>query len=255
MNSLHQLNEGPLIRPISVSEQDMRLAMSWWRSWEPQAVCFWMGEIDGETHTVRPIPELASLPYDCCWFEFDLRVDDTTVVRHGLALDRRDDKLRLASYFRNQEHQGSHWSLQTLASWSIWNSLHYETKPSWCSNPERERWAHYQLLMVGTFLSALNCKNVERVLNKPDAKRQQARARKGKAPLFSYWTLVLPARLQKGLPQGGTHASPRVHLRRGHPREYAQGLYTWVQPAVVGNKSMGMVHKDYAVAPGKKEGE
>ncbi len=46
---------------------------------------------------------------------------------------------------------------------------------------------------------------------------------------------------------GGTHASPRLHLRRGHPRQYAPGKYCWVQPCVVGNKAAGMVHKDYAI--------
>lgn len=44
---------------------------------------------------------------------------------------------------------------------------------------------------------------------------------------------------------GGTHASPRLHLRRGHARQYAEGKYCWVQPHVVGNKKLGMVHKDY----------
>jgi len=45
----------------------------------------------------------------------------------------------------------------------------------------------------------------------------------------------------------GTHASPALHLRRGHARQYSPGLYTWVQPCIVGNKKDGLVHKDYAV--------
>ena len=43
---------------------------------------------------------------------------------------------------------------------------------------------------------------------------------------------------------GGTHASPRVHLRRGHIRKIADGRTVWVQACVVGSKH-GMVLKDY----------
>lgn len=94
----------------------------------------------------------------------------------------------------------------------------------------------------------MNCTNVGRQEHKPDAALQKARAKRGKQPLFSYWTLELNGR-DGGAAQsfGGTHASPRVHLRRGHPRQYAPGKWTWVQPHAVGNRELGMVHKDYVI--------
>lgn len=64
-------------------------------------------------------------------------------------------------------------------------------------------------------------------------------------PLFSYWTLHLTHTDGTPRPMGGTHNSPRVHLRRGHPRQYAPGRWTRVQPCAVGSPSRGMVHKDY----------
>jgi hypothetical protein len=105
------------------------------------------------------------------------------------------------------------------------------------------------VVSVTRFLSALNCININRIEHKPSEKLQKARAKRGKQPLFSYWTLEidLPKSRAAGEDYGGTHASPRVHLRRGHPRKYAPGKYCWVQPHVVGNKAAGMVHKDYSV--------
>jgi hypothetical protein len=104
-------------------------------------------------------------------------------------------------------------------------------------------------MFVILFMICLNCSNIKRLEHKPDHALQKSRAKKGKLPLFSYWTLHLDGRSESGESLGGTHASPRVHIRRGHPREYTPGKFTWVQPAVVGNPRMGMVHKDYAITP------
>jgi len=99
---------------------------------------------------------------------------------------------------------------------------------------------------VGGFLSALNCSNVSRIRHDPPPKLQKARIRRGKRPLFSYWTLEVGVSSEKNTFNcGGTHSSPRVHLRRGHPRQYQNGKWCWVQACVVGEKKNGVVHKDY----------
>jgi hypothetical protein len=46
---------------------------------------------------------------------------------------------------------------------------------------------------------------------------------------------------------GGAHASPRLHLRRGHARQFAPGKWTWVRDCAVGNKVAGVISKDYAL--------
>lgn len=107
---------------------------------------------------------------------------------------------------------------------------------------------HLSLRLIAQFLSALHCTNVFRQRHPPSEKLQKARTKRGKAPLFSYWTLQLGQKNERGESLGGTHASPRVHLRRGHPRQYAPGKYTWVQPHAVGHRELGMVHKDYSGA-------
>jgi len=100
-----------------------------------------------------------------------------------------------------------------------------------------------------SFLVALNCCNIKRIEHKPKPSQQSVRRALGRQPLFSTWTLEIDlVRSANEIPgQGGTHASPRLHLRRGHARQHKPGLWCWVQPHVVGDKSLGMIHKDYAV--------
>ncbi len=96
-------------------------------------------------------------------------------------------------------------------------------------------------------INVMNCSNVILVDNVPSRFKQQ-RISKKKTPLFEYKTLhIHQNRTVNKHDGGGTHASPRVHLRRGHIRKLPTGDTTWVQSCVVGNKEHGIVHKDYRV--------
>jgi len=73
------------------------------------------------------------------------------------------------------------------------------------------------------------------------------RIRKGKAPLYEWRTVELqrkPAELPSA-PNGGTHASPRLHQRRGHWATSKLGKKFWRREAVVGNPENGMIFHDY----------
>lgn len=76
------------------------------------------------------------------------------------------------------------------------------------------------------------------------SKRLQA---KGKAPLYSWHTVKVEPPKPKQEHQGGTHASPRLHDRRGHLRRLKNGKTCWVKPCKVGDASKGAVFKDYEV--------
>lgn len=77
------------------------------------------------------------------------------------------------------------------------------------------------------------------------SKRLQA---KGKAPLFSWHTVKIEPSKPKSESLGGTHASPRLHDRRGHLRRLKDGKTCWVRACKVGDASKGVVFKDYEVA-------
>jgi hypothetical protein len=76
------------------------------------------------------------------------------------------------------------------------------------------------------------------------------RKEKGKpAVSFDWRTVEIGPWVRKAEPQGGTHASPRLHDRRGHWRTIKpSGKRVWVKPCKVGDASKGMVFKDYRVA-------
>jgi hypothetical protein len=48
--------------------------------------------------------------------------------------------------------------------------------------------------------------------------------------------------------QGGTHASPKFHRRRGHRRTLASGKRIWVKQHTVGRKENGSIQKVYDMA-------
>lgn len=74
------------------------------------------------------------------------------------------------------------------------------------------------------------------------------RAKKGKGPLkFTWHTVTIAPRPDPNEQKGGTHASPRLHDRRGHWRNYASGKKGWVKECKVGSPSKGIVFKDYKI--------
>jgi hypothetical protein len=76
----------------------------------------------------------------------------------------------------------------------------------------------------------------------------QKRAAKGKPALsFDWHTVEIVPPAKKNDPQGGTHASPRLHDRRGHWRTCKSGLRVWIRDCKVGDASKGVIFKDYKV--------
>jgi len=74
------------------------------------------------------------------------------------------------------------------------------------------------------------------------------RAAKGKPPLtFDWHTVTIKPPILKTPPQGGTHASPRLHDRRGHWRKMKSGKTVWVRECKVGDPSRGVVWHDYVI--------
>lgn len=107
------------------------------------------------------------------------------------------------------------------------------------------------------FLSFLSCKNIEIEEIEPSPKLQRRRAKKKKKPFVTYHILKLKTLTKKYSANGddGGVWSNRIHLCRGHMREYTDdrplfgklvGRY-WIPPHARGNRKMGIVQKDYAL--------
>lgn len=75
------------------------------------------------------------------------------------------------------------------------------------------------------------------------------RINKGKKPLIEFKLITVNGK-KPTLPSTphGTHASPRLHWRRGHWRTMKKsGKKVWVDPMLVGDEENGKIIKDYAV--------
>lgn len=102
-------------------------------------------------------------------------------------------------------------------------------------------------------VEALSCSNViisdTEEISKKLNKRREA---KGKLPLYQYKILTLDVPItnpKRKDYQGGTHASPRQHLRRGHIRVYNRGYEDeyriWINSKIIGKEENGIIEKRY----------
>lgn len=94
--------------------------------------------------------------------------------------------------------------------------------------------------------AALACTNVTTDVIRPN---REARAARPASTLFDYHVLMIRPGAEHATSEdhGGTHASPRTHLRRGHIRRLAWGPRIWVNSCVVNPSAIGTVNKDYRV--------
>jgi hypothetical protein len=99
------------------------------------------------------------------------------------------------------------------------------------------------------FCEAMSCSNVGHEIIQPgNPKLNERRVRSGKLPLLEtrVLTVTVPGRKASGNGAGiADRASPRQHLRRGHPRNYQNGTRLWIPSTVVGDASRGSVRKTY----------
>jgi hypothetical protein len=96
--------------------------------------------------------------------------------------------------------------------------------------------------------AALSCSNVSTDTIPASKTLNAMRRRKGKPELKSYKVLTINAgeRAQGGGVGGGSGASRRAHLRRGHIRNLQSGKRVWVNACFVKGDG-GFVDKDYRV--------
>lgn len=109
--------------------------------------------------------------------------------------------------------------------------------------------SHDETMVLIQACSVINCANVTTAeVAAPSALNKKRQAR-GKQPFFSYKILQLKEERKAGTQNDakGNHASPRMHLRRGHLRKLPDKT-VWVRPALINAESKdGVVVKDYAV--------
>jgi hypothetical protein len=102
--------------------------------------------------------------------------------------------------------------------------------------------------------AVLNCANVSLADVADSPALNKKRLAKGQQPFFSYKVLQLTddTSRTRAPARGGTHASPRQHLRRGHIRRL-ENRTVFVRPAMVNvGSARGKVQKDYSLDRSKE---
>ena len=98
------------------------------------------------------------------------------------------------------------------------------------------------------FCLTVNCENVEQSVLHPSEALNKRREERGGEPFDSYRLLTIPGlSAGEGGGLGGSHGSPKLHLRRGHLRRLATGRVTWVRHTLVGDAKKGVAEKTYKV--------
>ena len=244
VNHLHSVAEGVINKSWTIAEyvtdHEERSIVDLFKNELHKAVCFDAGDA-AELCELKAIPDLVRLPFDVCWIEFKA----VTSLIAVMCIRHTESDIVAIPFFRKQNGE-----------WLIHGSMkmtRFSHDVQLFVPQDSMEWHKMVGRVLNRFLSAMNCSNVERIESKPPAALSKARARRGKQPLFSTWTLSIniPKERRDSVALGGSHASPRVHLRRGHPREYKPGSWTWVQPCAVGAKENGMIHKDYKAVVAK----
>ncbi|MEW8027806.1 MAG: hypothetical protein AB2806_08715 [Candidatus Thiodiazotropha sp.] len=203
--------------------------------------------------------ELCKPPYPVSLFQFDIKNDSYLVllVDDGNGIDA-------VGYGFQPEIEGPYWYKENLRlridGYDLIDSEAHvidlrtglEADSEWMNeNPDAKAWWINWLQRAIASMEVLACSNVTYIDNPAPKLINKKRKKKGKVPFFTYKTLHIAANAsgEKEKPiVTGTHASPRVHLRRGHIRRLGDGRRIWVQACVVGAKEKGIVAKDYAVS-------
>lgn len=102
------------------------------------------------------------------------------------------------------------------------------------------------IAFIARFLESID---MQPVVGYIPAKRAnwEKKIRQGKTPTYDWTTVVIEPRKPRSEDQGGTHASPRWHERRGHWRTLKSGKQVWVKNCAVGDKAKGAVFHDYQI--------
>lgn len=104
------------------------------------------------------------------------------------------------------------------------------------------------LAVVATWYRSLSqrCEAYQPVVRQTFTNRRKIAA--GKTPTYDWTTVVIEPKASRVSERlGGTHASPRLHDRRGHLRRLRSGKNVWVRPCKVGKAELGAVFHDYEV--------
>lgn len=113
--------------------------------------------------------------------------------------------------------------------------------------PVDKELAELMLAQLGAWYSVMDRRMEAYIPSVRDTFTNRRKMQQGKLPTYDWTTVWIEPAKQRSEGKGGTHASPRLHDRRGHLRRLASGKNIWVKSCKVGDASKGVIFHDYAI--------
>lgn len=185
-----------------------------------------------------------SLPHTAVFFEV---VQSTAPGDRVVAYAEEDDGQVDACLFQYLAERGTWTDAMAFARFRHGREDDFLAHPDLTSDSEATLYAEVLAGVVGRALALLSMRCAFRPYAVPSLRR-----RGSSRHVASGWTYRIaeidPFQIKMAATRlGGSHASPRWHLRRGHWRQLADGRRVFVRECEVGDPSRGGVIKDYHV--------
>ena len=113
--------------------------------------------------------------------------------------------------------------------------------------PVDKELAELMLAQVGVWYGLMDRRIEAYVPTVRDTFTNRRKMQQGKAPTYDWTTVYIEPAKPRSDSKGGTHASPRLHDRRGHLRRLITGKNVWVKACKVGDASKGAIFHDYKI--------
>jgi hypothetical protein len=113
--------------------------------------------------------------------------------------------------------------------------------------PVDKELAELMLAQVGVWYGLMDRRTEAYVPTVRDTFTNRRKMQQGKAPTYDWTTVYIDPAKPRSDSKGGTHASPRLHDRRGHLRRLTTGKNVWVKACKVGDASKGAIFHDYKI--------
>ena len=113
--------------------------------------------------------------------------------------------------------------------------------------PVDKELAELMLAQVGVWYGLMDRRIEAYVPTVRDTFTNRRKMQQGKAPTYDWTTVYIEPAKPRSDSKGGTHASPRLHDRRGHLRRLPSGKNVWVKACKVGDASKGAIFHDYKI--------
>ena len=113
--------------------------------------------------------------------------------------------------------------------------------------PVDKELAELMLAQVGVWYGLMDRRIEAYIPTVRDTFTNRRKMQQGKAPTYDWTTVYIDPAKPRSDSKGGTHASPRLHDRRGHLRRLTTGKNIWVKACKVGDASKGAIFHDYKI--------